>query len=109
MNVEITITWYDNEPAGFWFNDRLIWENNKIITETNLLETKISLPFLESIKFSTIFLTGLIADYLVNLLEALKIERKRLEELQIGTENTKDYEDEWDNFESFESESWEEN
>lgn len=85
MNIEITIVWYNNEPAGFWFNDKLIWETDLVITETDLLETKISLPFVEAIKFSAIFIEGFIADRLITLIDVIN---KQIINLQIIEEQT---------------------
>ena len=81
MNIEITITWYEHNPVGLWFNDRLIWEDNKIITNTNLLETKVSLPLAEAIKFSSIFINGMISNRLLVLFAAVKTECAKLEKL----------------------------
>ena len=81
MNIEIVITWYKNEPVGFWLNDRLIWEIDKVILDLNLVETKISLPLLSAVKFSSIFMNGLASDRLATLLIAVKLECERLEKL----------------------------
>jgi len=81
MNIEITIVWYNNEPAGFWFNDKLIWETDLVITETDLLETKISLPFVEAIKFSAIFIEGFIADRLILLLEFINQQIAKMQKI----------------------------
>lgn len=83
MNIEIVITWHENKPAGFWFNDKLVWETEEVITESDLLETKISLPLYEAVKFSGIFINGLTTERLLILYAAIKTETIRLEKLQI--------------------------
>lgn len=87
MNVDMTIIWDKGEPIAFWFGSTLIWETNKITTEIDFIDTKISLPVKEAIKFSLIFLSGISAKRLEILILILAKKINELKALRIETDD----------------------
>ena len=72
-DITLTIIWHNNMPIAFWFGEKLVWESDDIITDIDFPETKITLPLLSAVKFSSVFLQGLIADRLLVLLATLQM------------------------------------
>jgi len=85
-NQNIVIVWYENEPISLYLNDVLLWESkNIIVTELNPLQTNITLPVVEAIRFCKIFLCGLSSLSLINVLEMVKYTLQQIKDK--GVEN----------------------
>lgn len=89
-NITITITWYDKEPISLWYGEKLVWETKRIVPETNIIESILILPFNEAAQFCIIFLNGLTANYLSNLLITVKAQISQLHNIQTLLIKTKD-------------------
>ena len=90
MNVEMTIIWHVGKPIAFWFGEQLIWEAKKIISEVDFLDIKISLPLVEAVSFSFIFIQGLAVERLATLLVAIQAKIGELKAMRIEAELDKE-------------------
>lgn len=102
MNTaEITITWYNGNPIGFWFNDEAMWESDVIANETDGIGTiRMTLPVSAALKLSSIFVMGLTADRLLQLLVTVNAKVEELKRLNAKIKASKDKQDDnllgWD-------------
>ena len=86
MIVDMAIIWDKGEPIAFWFGSTLVWETDKITNEIDFIDTKISLPVKEAIKFSLIFLSGMSAKRLETLILVLTAKINELKSLETDCE-----------------------
>lgn len=91
-DITVTIIWHKENPIALRFDDKLIWETDDVIAETDLLKTEIALPILAAVKFSTIFLQGLVTDRLSILFNALQLKINELRSLEMKDEKQKESE-----------------
>lgn len=117
VNIDIKITWAGSKPVAFQFGEKIVWEKepnklsdvasgdildtsgnminmiaaNKQSKDVNIehtYDTLLNIPVLAAIKFSVIFLNGLSAGYLVDLLaktNAKLTEINNMKDLLLGS------------------------
>ena len=69
--VEIKITWLNTRPVKYWFNDKLVWsaDEDAVVNITNsAYDMSFTLNLLEAVRFSVIFINGISAANITNLL-----------------------------------------
>lgn len=91
-NVNITITWFNGHPIGFWIGDKLIWEESDIIvTDLNPISISFDLPLIEAVAFSGIFTRGIAGTKIQKLINMLTVKIYELKMMQEKLSQTEKY------------------